>query len=58
MVDDLLFHELLLLALLWLCVIQYWMGRWRQAMADQAHGHPAKQATRCSKAPKPFLEAV
>jgi IS1 family transposase/transposase-like protein len=54
MVDDLLFHELLLLALLWLCVIQYWMGRWRQAMADQAHGHPAKRATRRSQAPKPF----
>ncbi len=54
MVEDLFFHELLLLALLWLCVILYWVGRRRQAVADQAHGNPAKQATRRSQAPKPF----
>jgi hypothetical protein len=54
MVDDLLFHELLLLGLLWLCVILYWVGRRRQAVTDQARGHPAKRATRRSQDPKPF----
>lgn len=54
MVEDLLFHELLLLALLWLCVILQWVGRRRQAVADQAQGNPAKRATRRSQDPKPF----
>jgi len=54
MVDDLFFHELLLLGLLWLCLILYWVGLRRQAVTDQAHGHPAKWATRRSQDPKPF----
>jgi IS1 family transposase/transposase-like protein len=54
MVDDLLFHELLLLGLLWLCVILYWVGLRRQAVTDQARGHPAKRATRRSQDSKPF----
>jgi hypothetical protein len=54
MVEDLFFHERLLLALLWRCVILYGVGRRRQAVADQAHGNPAQQATRRSQAPKPF----
>ena len=53
MVDDLFFHELLLLALLWLGVILYGVGRRCQTAADQAHGNPAKRATRRSQAPKP-----
>jgi hypothetical protein len=54
MVDDLLFHELLRLGRLWLCLILYWVGRRRQAVTDQAHGPLAKWATRHSQAPKPF----
>jgi hypothetical protein len=54
MVEDLFFHELLLLPLLWLCVILHWVGRRRQAVADQAQGNPAKRATRRSQDPKPF----
>ena len=54
MVDDLLFHELLLFGLLWFCVILYWVGLRRQAMTDQARDHPAKRATRRSQDPKPF----
>jgi hypothetical protein len=54
MVEDLFFHEFLLLALLWLCVILYGVGRRCQTAADQAHGNPAKRATRRSQAPKPF----
>jgi hypothetical protein len=54
MVDDLFFHELLLLGLLWLCVILYWMRQRRQAVTEQAHGNAAKRATSRSRAPKPF----
>jgi IS1 family transposase len=54
MVEDLFFHELPLLALLWLCVILYGVGRRCQTAADQAHGNPAKRATKRSQAPKPF----
>jgi hypothetical protein len=54
MVDDLLFHELLLLGLLCLCLIRYWVGLRRQAVTDQAHGHLAQWATRHSQDPKPF----
>jgi transposase-like protein len=54
MLEDLFSHELLLLGLLWLSVILYGVGRRRQAVADQAHGSPAKRATRSSQAPKPF----
>jgi transposase-like protein len=55
MVDDLFSHALLLLGLLWLCVILSWVGRRRQAVTDQARGHPANRATRRSQDPKPFL---
>jgi hypothetical protein len=48
MVDDLLFHELLLLGLLCLCLIRYWVGLGRHAVTDQAHGHLAQWATRYS----------
>jgi hypothetical protein len=51
-VDDLFFHELLLLGLRWLCVILYWMGQRRQAVTDQAQGNSAKR--RHSQAPTPF----
>jgi IS1 family transposase/transposase-like protein len=54
MVDDLLFHELLLLGLLWLCVILYWVRRRRQAVTGQACGSPAQRTTRRSQDPKPF----
>jgi transposase-like protein len=54
MVDDLFFHELLLFGLFCLGVILYWVGRRRQAVTDQAHGPPAKRATRRSPNPKPF----
>jgi hypothetical protein len=48
------FHELLLLGLLWLCVTFYWLWPWHQAATDQAHGKRARQSTRRSKDPKPF----
>jgi hypothetical protein len=41
MVDDLLFHELLRLGLLWLCVSLYWVRRRRQAVTGQTCGSPA-----------------
>jgi hypothetical protein len=45
-----LFHELVLLALLWQLVISYWT--WKQSQAPQ---HPLPQrTTRPSKVPKPF----
>src|SRR5262245_15321664 len=45
-----LFHELVLLALLWQLVISYWT--WKQSQAPQ---HPFPQrTTRPSKVPKPF----
>jgi len=53
MVDDLFFHELLL-TLLWLYIILYGVGRQCHMAADQAHGHPAKRATRRSPVPRPF----
>ena len=54
MVDDLLFHELLLLGLLWLCVILYWVRRRRQAVTGQTCSSPAQRTTRRSQDPKPF----
>jgi IS1 family transposase len=55
MVSDLLFHELLLLALLWLVVLLYWAWTRGQAMTDAADHTPAKRATRRAKDPKPFV---
>jgi IS1 family transposase/transposase-like protein len=54
MVDDLLFHELLLLGLLWLCVILYWVRRRHQAVTGQTCGSPAQRTTGRSQDPKPF----
>jgi len=54
MVDDPVFHELLLLGLLWLCVILYWVRLRRQAVTDQTCGNPAQRTTRRSQDPKPF----
>jgi hypothetical protein len=54
MVDDLLFHELLLLGLLWLCLIL--IGGWprQRAATDQADGQPATRTHRRSTDPPPF----
>jgi hypothetical protein len=54
MVDDLVFYELLLLGLLWLCMMLYWVRRRRQARTDQTCGSPAQRTTRRSQDPKPF----
>jgi hypothetical protein len=48
MIDNLLFHELLLLGLLWLCVIWCWRWSKRQAVPGQAHGQPIKRSQRLS----------
>jgi IS1 family transposase/transposase-like protein len=50
MVHDLLFHALLLLGILWLCVSLIWV--WRQRHA--ATSHATTRATRRSHANKPF----
>src|SRR5262245_11204051 len=55
MLDHLVFDELLLLRLLWLLVIAYGVWLQRQAATGQAYRQPAKQAKRCSMAPKPFV---
>jgi hypothetical protein len=50
MVCNPLFHEFVLLGLLWQVVISYWT--WKQSQARQ---HPLpRRSTRPSKAPKPF----
>jgi IS1 family transposase/transposase-like protein len=54
MVDNLLFHELLLLGLLWLCVIWCWRWSKRQAALGQAHGQPVKRSQRHATDQKPF----
>jgi IS1 family transposase/transposase-like protein len=54
MVDDLLFHELLLLGLLWLCVIWCWRWSKRLAAPCQAHGQPVKRSQRHATHQKPF----
>jgi hypothetical protein len=54
MVENLLFHEFLLVVLLWLGVILYGVARRYQTAVDHAHGHPAKRATRRSQIPRPF----
>ena len=54
MVEGLFFHELLLLALLWLCVILSGVGRRCQTAADRAHDHPAQRAMRRSQVPRPL----
>jgi hypothetical protein len=43
-VDDLVFHELLLLGLLWLYMLLYWLRPWLQAEVGQAHRQPATPA--------------
>jgi hypothetical protein len=54
MVDDLLFHELLLLGPLWLCVIWCWRWSKRLAAPCQAHGQPVKRSQRHATHQKPF----
>jgi IS1 family transposase len=54
MVSDLLFHELLLLALLWLVMLAYWAWPRGHATINSAEHKPAARATRCAKDPKPF----
>ena len=54
MVDALVFHVLLLLGLLGLCMLLYELWPWLQAKVGQAHRQPARQAKRCAKARKPF----
>ena len=54
MVSDLLFHELLLLALLWLVVLSYWAWPRGHATTDLAEHEPAKRTTRRAKDLKPF----
>jgi IS1 family transposase len=54
MVSDLLFHELLLLALLWLVVLSYWAWSRGHATTNSADHTSAKRATRHAKDPKPF----
>jgi hypothetical protein len=52
---DLLFHALLLLGLLWLCVILIWVWPPRRTATGQADGQFAKRAkTRHTKDPKLF----
>ncbi len=52
---DLLFHALLLLGLLWLCVILIWVWPRRRVAMDQADGQPARRTHRRSADPQPFL---
>jgi hypothetical protein len=54
MVSDLLFYELLLLALLWLVVLADWAWPRGQATTDSADHKPATRATRRANDPKPF----
>src|SRR5262245_22992870 len=54
MVSDLLFHELLLLALLWLVMLAYWAWPRGHATTNSADHKPAAWATRRAKDPKPF----
>jgi hypothetical protein len=55
MVSDLLFHELLRLALLWLVVRLSWAWTRGQATTDAADHKPAQRATRRAKDPTPFV---
>jgi hypothetical protein len=43
MVDDILFHALLLVVLLWLCLTWYWMGAWNR-LAPYPGATQARQA--------------
>src|SRR5262245_22755535 len=54
MVSDLLFHALLLLALLWLVVLAYWAWPRGHARTNSADHKPAIRALRRAKDPKPF----
>jgi hypothetical protein len=54
MVDNLLFHELLLLGLLWLCVIWCWRWSKRQVAPGQAHGQPITRSQRHATDQKAF----
>jgi hypothetical protein len=58
MVSDLLFHELLLLALLWLVVLLYWAWPRGHATTDSAEHESAKRTTRRAKDLKPFAQFI
>jgi IS1 family transposase/transposase-like protein len=54
MVDDILFHALLLVVLLWLCLTWYWLGPRCRPTTDQTTPKPAQPTQTRSSAPKPF----
>jgi IS1 family transposase/transposase-like protein len=54
MIDHILFHDLLLVVLLGLCVIGYWVWQRGHAGPSPVHRTPLKRTTRCSPDPKPF----
>jgi hypothetical protein len=54
MVDDLPFHDLMLLGLLWLCVIWLWAWLGTAWRYGRTHGKPAQRAQRHAIGQKPF----
>jgi IS1 family transposase/transposase-like protein len=54
MIHHLLFHNLLLFGLLWLCIIVSWLWLRRQATTVPARRQPVKRSTRRSQDPKLF----
>jgi len=52
--DELFFPELLIFGLLWLSVMLSWAWLRQRVATDQTNSHPAKQAKRPAKPPKPF----
>src|SRR6266511_1728843 len=54
MVDDILFHALLLVVLLWLCLTWYWMGAWNRLAPYPGQRKPAKPTKTRVQETKPF----